>query len=123
MTIRRSAKAWLAQLGVELSGRLYTSKLFSAKHSWTGAPAWWIQIPLERLDSEEAFEIVCESEMSTEFRHLTVPSRFLKANIAGFGLIGEKAINLFLSAEASRRFVDLRGPGRVDFSPFVREHP
>jgi len=123
MSIRRNARIWLSQRGVALTGALYTSKLYDAAQSWTGAPAWWIQVPLERLQSEKAIEMLCESEVAgIPFRHLTVPTTFLQKNISGFGLIGDKSINLFLSAEPRLRFTDLRGPARIDFSPFVHEH-
>ena len=121
MTIRRNAKEWLLRRGVRLAGPLYTSKLYGPSASWTRADAWWIQIPLAQLDKASAIEVVCQSaEGGSGYVHLTVPTRFFRERLDSFGLIGDKSINLFLSAERERLLTDLRGPGRIAFSPFLR---
>lgn len=112
---------WLIERGVRLAGPLYTSKLYGPSESWTGADAWWIQIPLAQLDKASAIEIVCEStEDGTGYVHLTVPTRFIQERLDSFSLIGDRSINLFLSAEPGRRLMDLRGPGRIAFALFLR---
>lgn len=122
MSIRRDAKDWLLQHGIDASGPLYTSKLYSPASSWTGAEAWWIQIPLARIQGDQTIHIVCESESTdAPFRHLAVPASFLRRNLSRFGMIGERSINLFLSAEPHQLFTDLRGSDRIDFSPFATE--
>jgi len=119
VSIRQDAKVWLAKRGSVLRGPLYTSKLYSPEHSWTGADAWWIQIPLARLETDEFIEVLCESAgKDGDYVHLTVPTAFLDDRRHALGYIGERAINLFLSAEPDRFLTDLCGTGRIDFSAF-----
>ena len=62
-------------------------------------------------------------EGAATFRYLAVPSAFLRDNLSAFGLLGERSINLFLSAEPGDLLVDRRGPGRLDFSSFELHPP
>jgi hypothetical protein len=119
VSLRAQARAWLHRRGRQSLGALYTSKYYVAEQSWTGAEAWWIQIPLKRLGSESSIDAVCESKPdSTEFRHLRIPTAFLRKRLADLAVVGDSTISLFLSAEPKSLFVDKRGRGRVDFRQF-----
>lgn len=122
MSIRSDAKQWLLQHDIIPTDLLYTSKLYSPTTSWTGAEAWWIQVPLHRVEDDANVQIVCESETpAMPFRYLTVPARFFRENLPQLGMIGDHSINLFLSAEPHQLLTDLRGPGKIDFSSFAVE--
>ena len=124
MTIRREVKAWLAQRGIPVADVLYTSKLYAPSSSWTGAHAWWIQVPLERIETAEVVGMALEGEEgAAPFRYLEVPTAFLRENLSSFGMLGERSINLFLSAEPEDLLVDRRGLGRVNFSSFELHPP
>ncbi len=119
MSIRREVKGWLSLQGVAVADVLYTSKLYVPSASWTGAHAWWIQVPVDRLEAGGLIGFALEGEGKTaRFRYLEVPTAFLREHLSSFGMIGERSINLFLSAEPGELLVDQRGSGHVDFSPF-----
>lgn len=120
MSIRPDAKQWLLQHDIVPSEPLYTSKLYGPTTSWTGAEAWWIKVPLDRIEDDATVHIVCESEVpAIPFRYLTVPARFFREHLPQLGMIGDHSINLFLSAEPHQLLRDLRGLGKIDFSSFV----
>lgn len=122
MSIRPDAKQWLLQHDIVLTEPLYTSKLYSPSTSWTGAEAWWIQVPLHHIEDDVTVHIVCESETpAIPFRYLAVPARFFREKLPQLGMIGDHSINLFLSAEPHQLLTDLRGPGKIDFSSYVVE--
>lgn len=104
---------------------IFTSKFYPAEQSWTGEAAWWVQIPVHRLEAlgDGAVHLVCQAGGAQPgFHYLRVPAAFLRDNMAGVDRPGDgRMVSLFLSAEPATRFRDERGSAHLDFAPFVRE--
>ena len=123
MGTRKDALAWLNRNGAIVDGEIFTSKFYIPSQSWTGKNAWWIQIPLKRLQPKQGLliHILCQSSPgSSEFHYLKIPADYLLENLHGMALMGEKMINLFLSAEPENLFQDERGNGRIWFNQFFK---
>lgn len=105
-------------------GDIFTSKLYPAAQSWTGADAWWVQVPVHRLDAlgAGAIHLVLQAAAgANRFHYLQVPAAFLRDNLAGLDVPGDgRTVSLFLSAEPATRFRDERGSAHLDLAPFVR---
>lgn len=124
MTLRARALEWLqARGGAAADGHVVTSKRYRPDESWTAAKAWWIQVPLAAIEADKTIHMLCETQPgSGTFRHLVVPPGFFRENAESLAVIGERAVNLFLSAEKAEELQDQRGPGRLSFARFEREH-
>ena len=124
MTIRSTALRWLALTHRVRDGDVFTSKYYPAAQSWTGADAWWVQLPVHRIEApgERDLHLVLQAAPDrAEFHYLRVPAAFLRDNLAGLDRPGDgRAVSLFLSARPDSRFRDERGEGRLDFAPFAR---
>lgn len=121
MGIRQAALTWLAAHGGAEGGWVGCSKLYEPEHSWTGRRAWWLQVPLEMIETRETVHLLCESpERGRRFRHLAVPTSVFREHLADFATIHESHVVLFLSAEPDNELQDERGPGRVSFASFER---
>ncbi|HEY4307433.1 MAG TPA: hypothetical protein VGM82_23370 [Gemmatimonadaceae bacterium] len=125
MSIRALALDWLAPRHRVGKGRILTSKYYEPAESWTGADAWWVQIPLVALDQDPFVHIVVQSAPgSTEFRYLRVPTTYLRQHVNGLATLKETHLSLFLDA-GPRTFIDRRGSTGVPFAQFeiTTEHP
>ena len=122
MTTRARAIEWLEKHGVE-GGHIVASKRYAPEESWTKEKAWWIQVPARAVRDEQVIHIACEFEPGAdEFHHIEVPAAFFQEHLDDFATIGDDKINLFLAAEPGIEFQDQRGPGKVSFAPFVKDH-
>lgn len=123
LTIRSSALRWLAATHRVRDGDIFTSKFYPAAQSWTNADAWWVQVPVHRLEalgSGGVHLVLQAAANASEFHYLRVPAAFLRDNLAGFDMPGDgRMVSLFLSAEPATRFRDERGAAHLDFAPFV----
>jgi hypothetical protein len=118
LTLRSAAIEWLSERNAP-PGHIVASKRYRPDESWTKSKAWWIQVPLTAIEAGNVIHIMCEAEPgSRAFRHLQVPAAFFKARLRKFALIGEKKVNLFLSADDGIEFRDERGTGKVSFAQF-----
>lgn len=118
-TIRAIALEWAKMKFGKLSSPAYCSKYYESPESWTGAKAWWIQLPLRSIvKNTHVFFLLQKSPDVNDFYCLTVPTSYLKENDSGLARLGNK-INLFLSAEEGRLFQDQRGQGKVGFEQFA----
>lgn len=131
MTVRRSALRWLAATHGLRDADVFTSRYYQAEQSWTGRPAWWLQVPVHRIEALGAagvVHLVCQvpsdhvpAAAAGPFHYLAVPAAFLRAHLDTLDRPGAgAAVSLFLSAEPGSLFRDERGPGRVAFAPFLR---
>ena len=122
MTIRSSALRWLASTHGVRDADIFTSRLYPSEQSWTGRAAWWVQIPVHRVQAigAGAVHVVCErGPGGRDFHYLRIPGAYLREHHADLDAPDDgRALSLFLSAEAETRFRDERGPGRLDFAPF-----
>ncbi len=119
MSIRPTARRWLAQQGRRASGALYSSKYYVAEESWTGRDTWWLQIPLDCLDADGCIDLLCqESPGSCDFHHVRVPMAFMREHLSGFAIVKNRSISLFLSAETMSLLEDQRGTGKVCLREF-----
>ena len=124
MTIRSTALRWLALTHRVRDGDVFTSKFYPAAQSWTGADAWWVQLPVHRIEAsgERDLHLVLQAAPDrAEFHYLRVPVAFLRDHLAGLDRPGDgRMVSLFLSALPDARFRDERGEAGIDFAPFVR---
>ena len=126
MTIRARALRWLALQHRVRDGDIVTSRYYPAEQSWTGRDAWWLQIPVHRVQSlgaSGAVHLVCEATPGAQsFHYLRVPASFLREHLADLDAPGDgRMLSLFLSAEPATLFRDERGAGKVEFGQFLRE--
>lgn len=119
VSIRPTARRWLALQGRRAAGAIYSSKFYLAEESWTGRDAWWLNIPLDSLHREGCIEILCqESPGSCEFHHVRVPTAFFRENLSGLAIVKDRSISLFLSAETMSFLEDQRGSAKVCLREF-----
>lgn len=127
MTIRGSALRWLATTHGVRDGDIVTSRFYPAAQSWTGRDAWWVQVPVHRLEAlgTGVIHVVCQAAPSSpDFHYLRVPADHLRANLAGLDMPGDgRMVSLFLSAEPATSFRDERGPAHLELRQFLRARP
>lgn len=123
MTIRSVALRWLARAHGVRDGDIFTSRYYPAEESWTDRDAWWVQLPVHRVEApgERNFHVVLQTAPGAQtFHYLRVPASHLRAHLAGLDRPGDgRMVSLFLSAEPASRFRDERGSARLDFAPFA----
>jgi hypothetical protein len=118
MSIRALALDWLSERHRVGSGRILTSKFYEGPESWTGADAWWVQIPLSALDQGPYLHLVVQAAPgSTDFRYLRVPTAYLRQHANGLATVNDTHISLFLDA-GKQALVDRRGTAGVRFAQF-----
>lgn len=124
MTIRAAALRWLALTHRVRDGDIFTSRYYPATESWTGADAWWLHLPVHRLDAlgDRPVHLLCETAPGArDFHYLRVPASYLHQRLAKLDRPGDGTqVSLFLSAEPATRFEDVRGAGRVPFASFLQ---
>lgn len=132
MTIRSSALRWLAATHGVRDGDIFTSRHYPAAQSWTGRAAWWVQLPVHRLEAlgERPVHLVCQAAPGAPaagagaFHYLRVPARVLRERLAGLDRPGDgTVVSLFLSAEPDGRFRDARGPAQLDLAAYLQPPP
>lgn len=129
MSVRSAALRWLASAHGVRDGDIFTSRYYPAAESWTGREAWWVQVPVHRVEALGAgvVHLVCEAAPGAAgrpgaraFHYLRVPAAYLRARLADLDRPGDgRVVSLFLSAEPGARFRDERGAGRVAFAEFA----
>jgi len=120
MAIRNNALKWFKEYYGESSIPIYTSKLYLPEESWTKSEVWWLEVPLDVVNSTKNDHIVLLCEISAEANEyylLKVPLSFLQENMDRL-YKRENKLSLYLSAQEDDIFIDLRGEG-VDFISFV----
>jgi hypothetical protein len=127
VSVRATALRWLAQHHRVRDADIFTSRFYPAAESWTGRDAWWVQIPVARIDAlgDGVVHGVCEAEPGGRgFHYLRVPAAFLRQHLDALDRPGDgRVVSLFVSADPASRFVDERGPGRLSLAPFVQPTP
>ena len=115
-------KRGIAYLSKQVDGFVLVavSKKYSAEESWTGKEAWWFDIPIDKVKAQpdELYYLLCEKE-NGEFHILRVPNKFLIDNMDQFETRYDNKIRVHMDAEETARFLDQRGTGKVDLSPYV----
>ncbi len=96
----------------------FVSKHYAREESWRG-PAWWFDLPLDRLELGECkcVFMACHSEDEQEWIILIVPVSYVLDKQSGLLVIDGK-VRLHLSSCLEGWLVDQRGPGRVEFGQF-----
>jgi hypothetical protein len=125
MTVRATALRWLALHHRVRDGDIFASRYYPAAESWTGRDAWWLQIPVHRIEApgERVFHLLCETAPGTHaFHYLRVPASFLRGHLReGLDRPGDgRVVSLFLAAEPDARFRDERGAAHVELAPFLQ---
>ena len=117
--IRKRGIAYLSKR-VKKFALVAVSKKYCAEESWTGKEAWWFDIPIDKVkvQPDELYYLLCEKE-NGEFHILRVPNKFLIDNMDQFETRYDNKIRVHMDAEETARFLDQRGTGKVDLSPYV----
>jgi hypothetical protein len=122
--VRAVALRWLAQQHGVRDADIFTSRYYPAAESWTGRAAWWVQLPVSRINAlgGGSVHVVCEAGPNESgYHYLRVPAPFLREHLESLDRPGDgRMVSLFLSADRETRFRDERGPGGVDFAPFLQ---
>ena len=122
-TIKAEAVKWFASKFGTKSNATYASKFYIPEKSWTRQSAWWLEIPLSKIDSPESADIhlLCQTAPNAkDFHCMKVPVAFLKEELPGLCVRKSGKLSLFLSAEQSEMFIDKRGSGSVSFSHLLK---
>jgi hypothetical protein len=100
------------------------SKYYIAKKSWTKAPAWAFEVPVDYIESEPGSVVTLRFETgpsSGKHQELAVPCSYLKEHLPGLWIRADRGtVSLFLSAEAGDRFTDRRGSAKIPFARFCQ---
>lgn len=93
---------------------------YPANQSRSKRPAWWVEVPLDKLTSVRQFEVFCEKDIETDdFHHLRIPTSHLTVNRAKFYTTNGK-ISVWLSAAQNDMFRDCHPNGhQLDFKQFI----
>lgn len=130
MGIRGEALQWLQQqFSVSDKIKTFTSKYYppnqSRARNRTANPvqAWWIEIPKIRImEGSGVFHFVCQrADNLHDFYYLAVNVQFIRDHLDSLYVRSDNdKLSLWLSAETSTLFTDLRGDKSVSFSQFLR---
>ena len=122
-TIRKEALNWFKSKYQIVSDEIYASKFYSSIESWSNTRVWFFQIPLEVVYSPVAKKIhlLCQNHLKGEpFIYLKVSSLFFAKNLRSFDVDEkEKVARIYLSAEATNMFKEVRGKGQINFKSFI----
>jgi hypothetical protein len=121
VNIRPSGLTWLRKRGGPIDGRVVVSKYYTEDEAFPHTPVWWFEFLEKRALEEQVLNLLCQvAPTSSEFHHLRVPmSHFLEhKNKLGFR---DDKFSLYLSAEKSRLFREIRGNGQIEFRKFKVE--
>ena len=122
MSIRPDALRWLSSRYDVSGGAVYASKFFKPEKSWTKRSAWWLEIPMRRIQASNPADIhlLCQVAPDTEaFYYLRVPAAYFREQLPRLSVVGSNKVSLFLSAEPESMFVDQRGNGKVHFGRYL----
>lgn len=118
MNIRSKALNWFKKNHNSVNGPIYTSKLYRPDESWPRLAVWWLEVPLQKLDSTFAhIHFLCENSLDKDFHYLKIPVDYLKQNLQLFHIRNNK-MSLYLSAAPEQLFYEIRGKG-TDLKPFL----
>ena len=103
----------------------HRSRYYPADQSWTNKPAWAFEIPISEFRDvkiDSVIELRCQIEIDEDDYHrLLVPVYVFERKFDSFYLREDtNKISIFLSAEPSNLFHEVRGKESVDFSPFKK---
>ena len=122
-TIRKEAINWFSSKFQLESGEIFTSKFYTPQESWSNTRVWFFQIPIEIVNSNpvKKIHLIFENHLKGEpFIYIKVSSLFFLKNLNSFDVDQkEKAVRIYLSAEAVNIFTEVRGKGKVDFKEFL----
>lgn len=119
MSIRNKALQWYEKKYGRIDIPIYTSKFYQPEESWPKTSVWWPQIPINVINKNSFINILCEvAPNSNQFYHLKVPTKFFREHLNKFHSIKGK-IDLYLSTDPKRLFVEERGKGNLDFKSFL----
>ena len=100
----------------------YTSKYYQPEESWPKENVWWPQIPIKAIDSKKTgyINILCQvAPNKNDFHHLKVPTKFFNEHLKKFHRLNDKIVDLYLSADPTRLFIEERGDGSLNFRIFL----
>ena len=121
MSISPDARRWFLSKYGETKNKIYSSKYYLPEESWPKKHVWWMQVPSHALNEKKynAVNLLCQvAPGENQFHLLNVPVKFFHENQDNFHRI-DGEIDLYLSAEPSNLFTEIRGTGNLDFSKFL----
>jgi hypothetical protein len=80
-----------SRLGCLPSGPIATSKYYPTEESWVKAPAWWFDVPLDKLkDPKERLHLLCQKIHGGGFDYLSIPISFIQKNVKALKIVERK---------------------------------
>lgn len=123
MSVGPAARSWFVSKYGKSENKVYASKYYLPEESWPKKHVWWVQIPPHAIDPSlhDYVNILCQvAPGADDFHYLKVPVAFILKHREKFHRIGEN-IDFYLSAEQHNLFEEIRGIGKLDFSPFITQ--
>jgi len=122
MNSRRSGLEWLRKRGRTSGERVVVSKYYTPDEAWPRTPVWWFEFPASHAITDRFgfLNLLCEVAVSSsDYHHLRVPMGLFLAckHHLGSRDAGNR-FSLYLSAEESRLFRELRGEGQIELGVF-----
>ena len=121
MSIRPLALKWLSSNHKGVIEDIYTSKYYQPEESWNKKHVWWIEVPINVIETKSRNDInlICQKSLDENvFYYLQVPKKYFLDNLQLLYIRDEK-ISIYLSAEKGNLFIEQRGSGKVDFKQFL----
>lgn len=120
---RALGEAWLERQSGQRGNAFRVSRFYCTGLSWARRPVWWFEFPESDFAEEGgSVSFLCQFESEPqEFHHFLVPNSFLQQIKSGFDFRRDRQMySIYLAADGTEKFTDLRGAGSVDFSTFLQ---
>ena len=126
MSLRSAGLEWFRAVHGATDGKVRVSRYYPpGKQTWAHhQPTWAFEFPLKDLKSAVSVTYcVCQSEEASSFYCLGVPHQYVLDNRARLyervDKSGRPSVGVFLAADSSARFRDVRGTDGVGFGQFL----
>ena len=122
--IRSAALSWFKDNYEPVQEPILTSRFYTPQQSWSNSRVWFFQIPLDNLDPKKNrfLHLLCENHLAgPKFIYLKVPVSFLILNEKSLEVDAkQKMMRIYLSAEATDMFKEVRKGSKLDFGKYVQ---
>ncbi len=124
-TTRQPALTWFDNKFPEVKDNVFTTKSSIPSLSLGDSRVWFFQIPLAVIEPNKIkhLHLVCQNHLDPEqFLYFKVPTLFLLRNQQYFEVdLKTKVLRLYISAEASDLYKEIRKGSRLDFGVYLQE--
>jgi len=123
INMRSQGLAWLETKGTHRDELTKVSRYYTSEIARSGVPGWWFEFPETNFsaDPNGYINLLCQSEKEPHsFYHFRIPNSYFAKHKRELAFRRDRRMySLHLSGEAGRKFQDVRGSGKVDFSSFL----